>query len=200
MIFLNHGFGGLNNKISFTENILFVCWLKCVHSSSKSHAIRFKSWACAHQIPVLSEFRRCMWSGCHLLEPEFELLWGNWVVWVVFIVWKDWSLVSFWGFLVGGHFVYFKIIYLMKEFKFWQLFLIELFLTKNIKKLKKYRKSLESIFLWEDFIWAFLDVFSKNCNLQRILIFSLCTVHFGHDVPILLPNEIFLDVGHVSYF
>jgi hypothetical protein len=25
MIFLQHGFGGFNNKISFAENILFVC-------------------------------------------------------------------------------------------------------------------------------------------------------------------------------
>lgn len=155
MIFLQHGFGGFNNKISFAENILFVCWLKCVHSSSKSHAIRFKSRACAHQIPVLSKFRRCMWSGCHLLEPEFELLWGNWVVWVVFIVWKDRGLVSFWGFLVGGHFVYFKIIYLMKEFKFWQLFLIELFLTKKYQKAKKISEKLWVNFSLRGFYLSF---------------------------------------------
>ena len=157
MIFLGHEFGGVNNKISFAENILFVCWLKCVHSSSKSHAIRFKSWACAHQIPVLSEFRRCMWSRCHLLEPEFELLWGNWVVWVVFIVWKDWGLVSFWGFLVRGHAIYFKIIYSMKEFKFWQLFLIcfYLFSTTNIKKLKKISEKLWVNFFLRGFYLSF---------------------------------------------
>jgi hypothetical protein len=58
----------------------------------------------------------------------------------------------------------------------------------------------ESTLLENIFLGPFFDDFPKDSSLQEILVFSLCTVHFRDNIPILFPNDILFYVGHFSDF